>query len=436
MNHPSTLTATAPDVADLADVPDATAAPIGAPAPRSRAALILLAAGLLLVGLNLRIGVASVGPVLTDIQRSTGLSETVVSLLTTIPVFAFGAFAFFTPTLTRRLGLHRLIGLAMATLAAGILLRMVDNLAALFVGTVLVGAAIAIGNVTMPPAVKQDFSHRVGLMMGLYSTALFVGASLASGATIPLLHAVGDDWRLALGLWAVPAVVALVVWLPQMRRAPRTSAARATHEQVDAALEPPFRAILRDPTALAVTGLMGLQSLSYYAALTWVPTILTDAGMTPTSAGWMLSFSAFPGILASLVTPSLARRAPRTWVPVVVAATLVGVAFAGLAVSASSVPATYLWMTLMGLGQGASISLSLSYIVLRSPDTHHTGHVSTMAQGFGYLLAGLGPLGMGGLHSLTGEWRLPLLVLIALLVVQTAAGVVASRPRHIRARVR
>lgn len=413
-----------------------TAAETAAPAerPRGTGGLLLLAAGLILIGLNLRIGVASIGPVLGDIRDSLGLSATAASLLTTIPVFAFGAFAFLAPALTRRLGMHRLLGLTMIVLAAGILLRLHPSLVALFVGTVLVGAAIAVGNVLMPPAIKQDFSHRAGLMMGLYSTALFVGAAAASGLTVPLLPLVGGDWRTALAIWAAPAILAAVVWIPQMRRSPgrlrdREGVADAPSDRG----EPPFRAILTDPIAIAVTALMGLQSASYYTSLTWVPTILQDAGIAPGTAGWLFSFSAFPGILASFAVPALAKRIRPAWLPIALAVAVMGIAYVGLAVAPAAAP--YLWMTLLGIGQGASISLSLAYIVWRSPDAHHTGHLSTMAQGFGYLIAGLGPIGIGALHALSGEWILPLAALGLLLVLQLVAGIVASRPGHIRARV-
>jgi CP family cyanate transporter-like MFS transporter len=410
-------------------------AEVGEPAdpPRGRRALLLLGVGLILIGLNLRIGVASVGPVLGEVRASLGLSATAASLLTTIPVFAFGAFAFLTPGLTRRIGMHRLLGITMLVLAAGILLRLHPSLLALFAGTVLVGAAIAVGNVVMPAAIKRDFAHRAGLMMGLYSTALFVGAAVASGLSAPLLPAVGGGWRAALAVWAIPAVLALLVWIPQLRRSPgRMKTSGAVADAPTERGEPPFRAILADPVAIAVTALMGLQSVSYYTALTWVPTILQDAGMDAGTAGWMLAYSAFPGIVASLLTPALAARMRPTWLPVVLAAVLTGLAYLGLALFAAG--GAVAWMTLLGLGQGASISLSLTYIVWRSPDAHFTGHLSTMSQGFGYLLAGLGPLGIGAVHGLTGGWAVPMIVLGVLLLAQLIAGVLASRPLHVRAR--
>ncbi|WP_433296862.1 CynX/NimT family MFS transporter [Pseudonocardia sp. CA-142604] len=394
-------------------------------------ATAVLATGLLVIALNLRIGVASVGPVLPDIRAGLGLSPTVASLLTTIPVFAFGAFAFLTPGLTRRLGMHRLLGLTMFALAAGIVLRLEPGLTSLFAGTVVVGAAIAVANVVMPAAIKHDFTHRAGLMMALYSTALFLGAALASGLTVPLL-AVGGTWRPTLALWAIPAALAFAVWLPQFVRAPGRT--RVSHQVADApheAGEPPFRAMLTDPVALAVTALMGVQSMSYYATLTWVPAILEDHGIPAPEAGWLLSYSAFPGIVASLIAPMLAKRIRPTWLPIAASGVLTGAAYLGLAVS--PVAGAYAWMTLLGLGQGTSLSLSLSYIVWRSPDAHHTGHVSTMAQGFGYLLAGLGPIGLGAVYAATGGWTVPLAALGGLLVVQVATGVAASRERHVLA---
>jgi CP family cyanate transporter-like MFS transporter len=149
------------------------------------------------------------------------------------------------------------------------------------------------------------------------------------------------------------------------------------------------------------------------------------------SAGWLLSYSAFPGIAASLVSPSLARRIRPTWVLITLSAILGGAAYAGLATA--PVSGAYLWMTLLGLGQGISISLALSYIAWRSPDAKHTAHVSTMAQGFGYLLASLGPIGIGAIHTASGGWTAPLIALSALLVLQAIAGVAASRERYVLA---
>jgi len=401
--------------------------------PRGPLAAAVLSAGLALIALNLRIGVASVGPVLTDVRASLGLPAVAASLLMTIPVVAFGAFAFLAPWLTKRLSLHQLLGLAMAALAVGIGLRRQPSLVSLFAGTLIVGAAIAIANVVMPAVIKQDFPHRIGRWMGVYSTAIFLSAAIADGLTVPLTSAFGGHWRPALALWALPAVAACLVWLPQLFRRPAPNGQRrGTTGPAGRTAEPSFRAILTDPVAIAVTAFMAAQCTGYYVTLTWLPTLLQDQGMNPHQAAWLLSYSAFPAIAAAVASPLLARRIRPAWVPVAVSVACYGAAYAGLV--AAPVQWAYLWMTLLGLGQGASISLALSYIVWRSPDARHTAHLSTMAQGFGYLVASLGPVGIGAVHAVSGNWTVPLIVLAALLVPQLIAGVLASRERQVLAR--
>lgn len=143
----------------------------------------------------------------------------------------------------------------------------------------------------------------------------------------------------------------------------------------------------------------------------------------------MLAYSSLPGIITGVSGPAVARRIRRTWTPVTVTVALCAAGFVGLIAAPDA--GAWIWMTLLGLGQGGAISLSLSYIVWRSPDAQHTTALSTMAQGVGYLLAGLGPLGFGLLHASTGGRTVPLGTLVVLLIVQLLTGIVASRPRHV-----
>ena len=381
----------------------------------------LLVAGLLLIGLNLRPAVASVGPVLSEVQSDTGLGSIGAGVLTAMPVLCFGGFAFVVPGLARRLGVHRLLGVALTVLAAGLLVRLHPSTLALFAGTVLAGAAIAVGNTTVPAVVKTDLAHRTGAVMGLYSMSLSLGAALASGLTVPIATRLDDDWRPALAVWALPALLALVAWSPQLRRGP------APTPPDDATPRP---RLLHDRAALAVTAFMGVQSLGFYATLTWAPSVLVDAGLSAAAGGWLLALSTVPSMLASLVTPSLAERSRPAWLPVVLSAAVCGVGYVGLAVAPREGAAV--WMLALGAGQGASLSLALGAIVWRSPDPVHAARLSTMAQGFGYLIAAAGPALVGVLHAATGDWTLALAVLFALLLPQVWAGTVAIRPasRH------
>ncbi len=388
---------------------------------RSGPSRIGLAIALVFVALNLRIAIAAVSPVLGEIQRDVGLSSSAAGLLTTVPVVCFGVFAFAAPSLLRRLGPNRLLWLSMLGVVIGAAVRLAPSLTGLFVGTAIIGAAIAVGNVLLPGLIKRDFPHRVGLLTGLYTMALSGGAALSAGLTVPLQEATGAGWRLAVAAWGVPAIVAVVVWSSQLRQ---------TTEVVDVERRP-VRGLWRDRVAWSVAVFMGLQSLGYYSALAWIPTLFQYHHLGAGKAGWLLSFSTFPAMAASLCAPILARRSTRPWVMVVAAVGLCALGYLGLI--AAPVALAYLWMTLLGLGQGAAVSLALGYIVVRSPDTRHTAKLSMMAQGTGYLIASVGPLGLGALHDLSGGWVVPLLALTAVLVPELAAGLGACKERYVLA---
>ncbi|WP_226829326.1 MULTISPECIES: MFS transporter [unclassified Brevibacterium] len=400
------------------------------------AAAWITAAGLLAISLNLRAAVSSIGPVIGDIRADLGFSAAAASLLTTIPVVAFGIFAFAAPGLSQRLGMRRLLGLVLLVLAAGILLRSVPGLQMLFLGTCLVGAAIAVGNVVIPAVIKSDFAAKSGLMMGLYSAFIGIGASLGSGLTVPLRESFGGSWRWALAAWAGLAVFALLAWVPQLLRRggsgkpSGTSAGEAGPGETGPAARggdtgAGMRQLLADPVAIAVTLTMGIQSMTYYASLTWVPSIFMAAGMPAQQAGWMVAFTVFPSTVTSLLAPIFAQRVRPTWLPMLIAVGLGMSSFTGLLFAPLAAP--YVWMTLMGFAQGALLALCLSFIVWRSPSVLLTAKVSTMAQGFGYILAAAGPIGMGALHSLSGGWTVPIIALLCVFAVLFAVSVLAAR---------
>jgi MFS transporter, CP family, cyanate transporter len=176
---------------------------------------------------------------------------------------------------------------------------------------------------------------------------------------------------------------------------------------------------------------MGLQSLCYYAMLSWLPAILESHGMSDGKAGWMLSYMTIPGMVASLLTPAVQRRLPRSEFEVVIAGLLLAIGYVGLI--AFGATAAYVWVTAIGLAGGLLIALALGYIVARADDDHHVAHLSTMAQGVGYLVASTGPFIVGALHGITSSWTAPLLFLLVVLVPMLIAGVVAGREGHVLA---
>jgi CP family cyanate transporter-like MFS transporter len=382
----------------------------------------VLLVGIVLLAVNLRPALTGLTPLIGQIRADTGISYGVAGLLTALPLLAMGLLSPIASLLAHRFGMERVLLASMLVLAAGILLRSAGAVTALFLGTAVLGAAIAIGNVLLPGLVKREFPERVGLMTSTYSTALAVSAAIAAGASFPLADQVGIGWRASLGSWALLALVAAVAWLPQMRSARPTNASPADSQGVNG----PWRSAL----AWQVTLFMGLQSLGYYVVLTWLPEILQEqAGISASLAGWMLALAQAVGIASIFLAPVLAGMRPSQHGVVVVAVALTGAGALGLLVAAET--ATALWVVLLGLGQGACFSLALTFFALRAPDSEHAAALSGMAQTVGYLLAAVGPFLFGLLRDTTHAWTVPLALLFAVAVCLLLTGLGAARDAYV-----
>lgn len=388
----------------------------------SRAGLLVLAVAA--VALNLRAPVAGIGPVLEEISAATGLSPGGAGVLTSLPVLAFACVGLASPWLARRLGTERAIAAAMAVLAVALATRVTGGAAALLVGTLVACAGIAAVNVLLPVVVKTWLEHRVGLVTGLYTAVMSGGSALAAAGTEPLASAVGapgSGWRLAVGVWAVPAAVALGIWLAAFGH--RRSAGPAPGVPVAGGAW----GLLGRPVVWALTVFFGTQSLLFYALLGWLPEVYRDAGIDPRTAGAMLSVCVLVGVPAFLVVPMLAARSEgqRAWALGLTAAAAVGLG--GLLVAPAE--GAWVWAVLLGVGN-AAFPLALSLFALRTRDPGETATVSAVGQSLGYLLAAAGPLTVGLLREQSGSWTAPLVLLLAVMAVQAAAGLVAGRRGH------
>ncbi|GAA3092603.1 CynX/NimT family MFS transporter [Streptosporangium carneum] len=384
--------------------------------PEGGLSRVLLVLGFVLASLNLRPALAGVSPVLDEIMADLGLSAAEGGAITTVMVICLGVLSPLAPALARRIGLDRTLLAALLVLAAGVVLRAAGGVLALYAGAAVAGGAIAVMNVVMPGVVKQHFPSRVGLFTGVYVSGLVLGATTASGLMVPLENATGYGWQEATATVAIPAVAAALFWLPQALRPPVRHAAGPR----------PFLALSRNRVTWAVTFYMGLQSLTFYVMLAWLPTIFQDAGLPAEQAGYLLGLTNLAQMAATLTVAPHAGRA-KSQAPHVVAATALTVAgYAGVLLAPATAP--WLWMIVLGLGQGASIALALLIITLRAPDPASVTALSAVAQSIGYVLAALGPFLVGVLHQVSGGWTLPLLAGLGACAFQLAAGLAAGRP--------
>lgn len=364
--------------------------------------------------------IASLGPELDRVRADLGLSSAATSVLTAVPVFAFGLVALAGPWLSHRLGLRRAILVVLVMLLGGTVLRIGPDAFTLFAGTILAAAGIAVANVLMPVVARREFPTRTGLMLGLTTTATLGSVAAAAGLTVPIANALGTGWRGGLGIWAVLAGLTLLIWLPF---------ALQEHEPDQGRPPNISRAVLGSPLAWMITWFFGLQSLNVYVVVNWLPSIYRDHGYSHSAAGGLLALNVLVQLPVALVTPSLASRSRRQHSFVVGVIACSTIAFLGMLLSPTE-PAV-LWVVVLGLGQGAAFPLCLTFLVLRARTSAETAQLSTMMQSVGYVIAGIGPLVFGALHAATNSWHGPLVFLLALLVPQLVVGLRAASPGYV-----
>ena len=405
-----------------------------------RGAAWLLPAAIVLVALNLRGPIVAPAPVIGDIRLDLGLTATVAGLLTTIPVLCFALATPFASWVIAKADPERAVSLALLVVLAGTVVRSMPSAAALLVGTAVIGIGITVGNVVIPVVIRRDSSpERVGLVTGVYTSALNVGSMITSLGTAPIAQAWG--WPVAIALWAVFAVVAGLAWTyavgaraAWMRPAAPIEPAPVTgpidqvlgtgaiHTVPSATTEPvrPARRLITWGLTLAFGG----QAFSYYALTAWIPTLLHDEiGFSKASSGASSSVFQILAVVGALGVPVLATR----WRP----RAIIGlVAFLWLAMPLGLLAAPQLWLlwsVLGGAAQGGGITIVFIIIVRIVSSDADARRMSAFVQGGGYLIGSAGPLVAGSLHGATGGWTAPLLVVLCAVLTLGIAGTIAAR---------
>lgn len=378
-----------------------------------------LAALIFLVALNLRPALTSLGPLLPQLGPDLGINAGIQGLLGSLPLLAFAVISPLVHFLSRRVGLERAILFALLLLTAGLVVRSYAGLGGLWVGTVVIGTAIAIGNVLVPALTRRDYRAQISRATGIYAACISIGAAVAAAVAVPLSNLVG--WRGALGVWALPALIVAILWLPRTRTA-EPSETPATTGPLSISMS-----VWRQPTAWLVTAFMGIQSTTFYVLVTWLPTIEVASGTSDTRAGLQLFLYQFTGFLGSLAVPRLMRRADSQVTAAVSSTALVLLGVLGVlwAPQWSS-----WWVILAGLGGGGALVVSLAMISLRGRTQQETTELSGMAQSMGYLLAAVGPVMAGVLTEVTGAWHAALVGLVVLLTLQIGVAVAVGKDRR------
>lgn len=385
---------------------------------------ILAIVALCLVAVMMRPAISAVGPLIDRMSADTGIPLALLGALSTIVLITWAVVSPFAHGIGRRLGLGGAVLAALGLLAVGLIVRSLPGSSAwLWIGTGLIGVALAIGNVLMPAVIKRDFPLRVPLMMGVYSALLGGAGAVASGLAVPLAELSGGDvwagWRMSL-LVTGGAVLpfALITWWLSSRRGVRA---------VPSTGRTPRTGIWRDPVAWLVAGYMGVQSTSFYVLVTWLASVSTATGRSAAIAGVDVMVYQVFSLVGALALPLVMRGRGERIAPALLPA--LGISgIAGLMIWPGAIG---FWVVPLGLFSGASLGISLTLMAQRARDHSTSSALSGMSQSVGYAIAAIGPVLFGAVHAATGSWTVPLTILLVTMTLQAVIGVFAARDRFV-----
>ena len=380
--------------------------------------------GIIIAAFNLRPGMTSVGPLIGIIRDDVGLANWSAGLLTSLPLLAFAFISPIVPSISQRLTSEMTMVVGLMILMFGIVIRSLSLVSFLFVGTVLVGLGIAICNVLLPGIVKEKFPTKVGLMTSVYSTTMGVLAAIASGLSIPFARGLNLGWQYALLMWTIPALIGICVWIVLVKKT------RANDENQQTFDTSSGGKIWRSGLAWQVALFMGLQSSLFYVTVSWLPEILHHSGLSMATSGWMLSYAQMIGMPASFFIPMIAGRMKSQRPIVLVMGSCAILGFSGLLFGQSFIILA-LSSTFIGITIGGSFALALTFLAIRARNAQDAGKLSGMAQSIGYLIAALGPVFIGFLFDLTGNWTVPLIVLLSISILVILFGLGAGRDKYV-----
>ncbi|WP_339648264.1 CynX/NimT family MFS transporter [Halopseudomonas pelagia] len=385
--------------------------------PKPSMAIVVLC--IVLVAITLRPGIVSIGPLLPAIIEEMNLNHTQAALLTSIPTLLMGLLAIPAPWLASRFGRDRVILIALLILAAATGLRTIaGSIVQLFIATAGVGAGIAIAGTLFSSYVKARFPNRVATFMGLYATAIALGSTLAASSTGPLFETT-DSWRWAAGFWVLPTVIAVGVWAVVERNGYQKGS-QGSNRSVP-------RMPVRNPTAWLIALFFACNNLVFYAMIAWLAPMYIELGKTPTAAGTILASFTLGFMVANPLFGFISRSDDRR----LVLATSASIALMGslaMAIAPNAIPLIVAPLIAFGTGGAFTLAMTLPLDNAATPEEASAWTAFVMLHS--YIVAAAGPLLIGYLRGVCGDFQLSLWLLVAIGVVMLLVTPFLQPNRH------
>ncbi|MEB8173630.1 MFS transporter [Staphylococcus equorum] len=371
---------------------------------------------------TLRAPLTSVGPVIEEIKQVMEIDNSVAGILTTIPLIIFAIVSPLVSKVTSRLTMSRTIFYSTILLIVALFLRIAGDFNLFIIGTLLLGIAIAFGNVVLPSYVKWYFPMQIGLATGIYSGTMNFTAGLGGGLSFPLSEISPIGFRLSLSFWIIFGVIALLLWIPKARTGAKLEQATVDQSKLKTSKKVN---IVKSKLAWMVALTMGFQSMVFYTMVAWVPSILIDRGLEPTTAGYLLMLNQFSQVPMTFIFPIVASKLKDQRILVVIITILFLIGFSLF--FTQSLVLLIIGIVIAGLAMGACFSLCMTLFSIRANTSEGSISLSGFGQSVGYLIAAIGPFLIGYLYDATGSWNSGVVALIIMSILIFIFGYPAAK---------
>ncbi|WP_061859901.1 CynX/NimT family MFS transporter [Priestia megaterium] len=377
---------------------------------------------LIIAAFNLRPGLTSVSPVLHGITKDLGMSSTLASLLTSIPLLCFGFCSLFAGRLANRYQPEKMITFAITCIGIATFLRAFTNSSIyLLITALLIGAGIGVVSPLLSGFIKSHFPDKAASMIGIYSTSMVVGASISIGLTTPLQHWFNNSWKNGLAFWSILALLAIPLWLMVIKQSRIPASNFSQKKKVSLPL--------KNKKAWLLTSFVGLVTLLFYCFAAWLPAIVEEKGWTSAFGGLVGTIAMIAQLPATLLLPSLLKVLPsrRFWITFFTCSVIIGLSllcFTNITPIVSSI--------CLGIGAGGLVSLTLLLPLDMASSPMEASTWSAMTQAIGYMIGAVGPFIIGFLHDYLGSFVPTLYLLIIIGIIVILLGWKITKPAKVK----
>ncbi|HGR1701088.1 TPA: CynX/NimT family MFS transporter [Streptococcus pneumoniae] len=367
--------------------------------------------GIILIGVSLRTPFTVLPIILGNISQGLEVEVSSLGVLTSLPLLMFTLFSPFSTQLAQKIGLEHLFTYSLFFLTIGSLIRLI-NLPLLYLGTLMVGASVAVINVLLPSLIQANQPKKIGFLTTLYVTSMGIATALASYLAVPITQA--SSWKGLILLLTLLCLATFLVWLPNHRYNHRLAPQTKQKSQIK---------VMRNKQVWAIIIFSGFQSLIFYTVMTWLPTMSIHAGLSSHEAGLLTSILSLISIPFSMTIPSLttslSTRNRQLMLTLVSLAGVVGISMLFFPIN------NFIYWLAIHLLIGTATSALFPYLMvnfsLKTSAPEKTAQLSGLSQTGGYILAAFGPTLFGYSFDLFHSWVPSVAALLLINILMTVA---------------